>query len=162
MNKELAQLRTHLTRKHAGTIAFVRAADSVLRGKAEPTAENAGQYGRNVYIASHDVYDPSPADLVTGVTIAIGAIEALGTVELRCYAKGRQACVALFRGDRVVSKVLTHDPVALPSHGQAYDEGLFTWFGPVEDICTPWSDNDPPHCQVLTVEDLRVFGAGMS
>lgn len=161
MNEKLANLRAHLTCKHNGAIAFVRAAESVLRGRGEPTAENAGQYGRNVFVASHDVYDPSPADLITGMRITIGTAETLGSVELRCYARAREACVALFRGDRVVSKVLTHSPAALPEHGTAYDEGLFTWFGPVEDICTPWNDNDPPHCQVLTIEDLRVFGSSM-
>jgi hypothetical protein len=159
MNSALAGLRERLNRKHRGTIAFVRAAESVVRGKTEPSAHNAGQLGRNIYIASHDIYEPAPADLVAGVTIGVGSVERLGGAGLHCYADSRRVCVALVCGGTIVSKVLTHTPVAAPTQGSAYDEGLFTWFGPVEDICTPWNDNDPPRCQVLTVEDLRVFGA---
>jgi tetratricopeptide (TPR) repeat protein len=95
MNERLASLRERLARKHANGIAFVRAADSVVRGKGEPGAANAGQFGKNIYIASHDIYDPDPADLATGISIAVGAVHSCGRAELRCFADGRRACVAL-------------------------------------------------------------------
>jgi hypothetical protein len=49
VNAKLAQLRARLS--GATGIRFIVAADSVIRGTATPTAENAGRKGRDICIA---------------------------------------------------------------------------------------------------------------
>jgi hypothetical protein len=144
-----AALLDRLNRAFGARVSFYEASAAVVRG-AELT--EAGAVGGSVAISRAAPFTPPASELAIGRELAAGDREPFDACELRCFAKAGQLAVAVFDGDqRVISRVL-HARGVSPT-----DEGLFTWFGPVEYVHTPWSDNDPPQCQVVTVETLRRF-----
>ncbi|MBW2253839.1 MAG: hypothetical protein JRI25_04500 [Deltaproteobacteria bacterium] len=140
-----------LNERERGHIEFYLATDAVVAGgKLEPVS------GGSVSVSQVGTFEPELEDLVVGRTIDVGHLESLEGGDLQCYQKGSDVLVALFREGRPVSRVLKCRAEApLPEGG--VDEGLFTWFGPVEYVGTPWSDNDDFQCQVVTVDRLRAY-----
>jgi hypothetical protein len=142
-----------LNERKKGSIEFSLATDPVVEGmKLEPVS------GGTVSVSQVGSFEPEPEDLVVGRTIDVGHLEQLEGCDLRCYREGSDVYVALFREGGRVSRALKCRVNPLPEGG--VDEGLFTWFGPVEYIGTPWSDNDAFQCQVVTVDRLRAYAAG--
>lgn len=149
------QIRKKLFDQWKGGIEFLKPHDDVLSGKTSLWETTNQSSGSNVYVAGHPLERPREELLRTGKMIGPGAVEKIRSFELRCHAIGRKLVVRLYRGSESASIALEYEPPGGPD--KECDEGLFTWFGPVEDICTPWSDNDPSQCQVVAVDDLRRF-----
>lgn len=142
------KLIDRLNAKHADAIRFSLATWAVVRGyKLEPVS------GGSVSVSQVGTYDADLADLMTGKTIAAGATEQYKHGSVRCYRKQGRLFVAVFAGERLRSRTL---PCRFHDEDEV-DEGLFTWFGPVEYVGTAWSDNDPDQCQVITIDHLRAF-----
>jgi len=142
--------------ERARDIRFSPATDPVVAG-AELEQTGNRSYGKDVYVSTGPRFEPAPGDLHTGVAITVGARERFAHGELRCDRADGAVAIAVWSKDgRRISRELR----CAGSTAEAYDEGAFTWFGPVEVICTPWSDNDPSSCQVVTVHRLRCFAAG--
>jgi len=131
-------------------IAFSPATDAVVEGaRLEPVS------GGMVSVSQVGSFEPEPSDLVVGRTIDVGHLESFEGGDLRCYREGSDVFVALFRDGRSVTRALRCRVRPFPEGG--VDEAQFAWFGPVEYIGTPWSDNDPFQCQVVTVDRLRAY-----
>lgn len=129
------------------------ASDEVVEGHDLRSSGNRS-HGRNVYVATHDTPPVDREALRTGRVLSPGREEAFPGCVLRFARRGALVTAALYDASgRALSRVLR-----AVSAADEVDEALFTWFGPLEDICTPWSDNDPPQCQVLTLEGLRAYG----
>lgn len=137
-------------------IRFSPATGSVVAG-ADLEATGNRSYGQNVFVSTGPRFEPEAGDLHTGMAIPIGAREPYPQGQLRCDRSGGAVVVAVYAPD---GRRLSRELRAAGSTAGAIDEGAFAWFGPVEDICTPWSDNDPSVCQVITVHRLRVFASG--
>jgi hypothetical protein len=147
----------HLNRRYgAGKgLEFLPATDEVVAGLELEDSGNQS-FGQNVFVSTRARFQPADGPPLLGKTIALDAVERYARGELRCQiqAGSGQVVVAVFAPDgRRLSRELT----CHASKAGAYDEGLFVWFGPVESICTPWSDNDPDQCQVITLDRLREF-----
>jgi hypothetical protein len=152
-------IRMRLNRKK-DDVRFVLAAEGVLKGEADLEGSTNRQYGKNVYVAKRGDFGASRNDLETGVLIEAGSIETLGPCEFRCVKNRGVVSAALYKGGRAASLRLTCADGGEKEPGR-YDEGFFTFFGPVEDLCTPWSDMDPAQCQVVATDDLRDFAKSM-
>lgn len=145
------QLLDRLNAKHRGAIDFSLATMAVVGGfELEPFTAGS------VSVCNTGGYIPSLADLRTGKTIQVGHQERYRHGTLRCYRRAEHVYVGVFDGERLRSRAL---PCRLDVREtrEVIDEGMFTWFGPKEYIGTPWSDNDPERCQVITVDHLRNF-----
>ncbi len=154
---ERDQLIDRLNRLYGdnGALAFSPATDGVVAGHDLESSGNRS-YGRDIYVATRAPFELEPEDRLLGRSIAIGAVEEYPRCQLRCERAGGDVVVALYADGTAISRRLMVP--ALPGESE-YDEGLFAWLGPVESYCTPWSDNDPDHCQVVTVHRLRQFAA---
>lgn len=151
MNSTLKKLRTALSEQY---LKFVPATKEVLHGEIILTEKDSKDLG-SIYLSVGAFHKPDPARLRTGITIAEGAKETYQNGVLRCYRTAAGPCVRAFdRKKRALSMELQLGHGADPN-ATAWDEGFFTWFGTVDSIQHAWSDNDPDHCQVVTIEDLR-------
>ena len=131
---------------------FIPASDAVIEGHDLRASGNRA-YGKNLYVATGATPEINLSDYKIGVTISVGSVERYPNCELRCTRKGKQVCVGLTSTNgKKIGRELT-----VSSQDDSLDQALFTWIGPAEDLCTPWSDNDPPQCQVITIEGLRAF-----
>jgi hypothetical protein len=134
-------------------IKFCAATDAVVLGLELEDSGNK-QYGKNVFVATGPRFVPNDEERITGQTISVGSEEKFKHCRLSCTKRGKNIVVAVYEpGRRRISRELTCEHQGADS----VDEGQLAWFGPVEDICTPWSDNDPAQCQVITVDRLRTF-----
>lgn len=139
-------------RRQVPHIKFLSAADSVVCGQ-DLRASGNKRYGSNVYVATHTSPEVTEPPL-TGEHIKAGHRERYGRRELRCdLSKGRLRVAVYDREGNMLTRVLS---CKAKGRNEA-DLGELVWFGPVEEICTPWSDNDPSQCQVITVEVLRLW-----
>lgn len=133
---------------------FLAATPEVVGGFDLESSSNR-HYGKNVYVANLGPANVKVRSLVTGVVLRVGAVEKLPHGrELRCRRDGDLVTVAVYdkQGDAITRVLGCSDAAA-----SSIDEGWFTWFGPVEDYGTPWSDSGPAYCQVVTVDALRKF-----
>jgi hypothetical protein len=146
-------LVSKLNRAYGRRIGFQEAAIEVTGG-ADLDAPVPST--RSVAIAKAGTFVAAPAELEIGRAIADGHREELAHCELRCFVARQHLAVAVFdREGQAISRVLRARSRGVTS----CDEGLFAWFGPLEYVLTPWSDNDPPQCQVVTIDSLRRFAA---
>mgnify|MGYP006301108411 CR=1 FL=1 len=141
-----------LRQAHPG-IDFRPATDSVVEHADLETTGNRA-CGANIYIATHSPPDIDLRDFRCRRQLRVGETEAFTHCELRCFREAGEIVAALFDASGTgVSHRLRCRTAA-----DEIDEALLAWLGPLEDICTPWSDNDPPQCQVITVDRLRAYG----
>jgi hypothetical protein len=104
-------------------------------------------------------YQAKRGELRTGVRVAPGDVWKLPRGELRCYRVGPEARFGYFKDDRLASVELRCVPP--PDAADAsVDVGRFTLFGPRVFVGTPFSDNDPDNCEIVTVDQLRDLGGG--
>jgi hypothetical protein len=136
-------------------IRFVEASDEVVAG-ADLADSGNRQYGKNIYIATGKPLKKEGLDLTIGRTIQPNSIEVIGKCELRCNLRGKQWTVAVYDES---GKRISRELSCWEGSVSACDEGWLAWLSPVESYCTPWSDNDPEICQVVTVERLRKFAS---
>lgn len=135
-------------------ISFHDATDAVVEGFDLGASSNR-HYGASVFVATRGDYEVEDLSvLLVGRSLAAGAREHFPECELVCSLENGQLLVAVhaLSGQR-----LSRHLVARRHDRGSCDEGFFTWFGPVEDVCTPWSDNDRAQCQAVTVDRLREF-----
>ena len=146
--------RLNETYRRTQDTRFTPAGEKVLMGMDLRKSGNR-QHSKNVYISTFDPPDYiDPKVLHNGKKIRPGTIEVFPNCELRCTERRGKAVIALYdlKGNRL-SREIGAD---LNQDGYT-DEGALTWFSPSEYYGTPWSDNDPAVCQVLTVAGLREF-----
>lgn len=134
---------------------FTPASEVVLRG-ADLKETGNQKHGTQVYIATFEPpHSIDPALLKTGQHISLGSVESFSHCELRCWEAEGFVRIGLFgQNGQAISRQLG---TAVIADQVSYDEGSFTWFSPREYYGTPWSDNDPAVCQVVTVKRLRAF-----
>jgi hypothetical protein len=135
-------------------VKFVEASDEVVGGYDLASSSNRF-HGRDVFVATVAPQRVDAAKLVSGARLRVGARERLARGELRVGRDGADVTVAVYDGDRPLTRVLR-----CASDEDELDEGRFAWFAQTEHYCTPWSDGGPAYCQVVTVERLRRFGGG--
>lgn len=137
-------------------VAFSRATDEVIEGFDLESTGNRS-YGKNVHVASRKGPTFPAAKLRLGRSLAVGHREAYRGCELRCEREGKAITVRLYGEDGApMTRTLAH-----VTGDDEVDEGLLTWFGPIEHIGTPWNDNDDEQCQVITVEVLRDYAGSV-
>jgi hypothetical protein len=134
-------------------ISFVEATDEVVEGYELRSSGNQF-HGKNVYVSTGGDYQPEPKSLITGKDIEAGAREPFLGCELRCDLINGALGAALSASD---GTAMTRRLISRSIETASADEGSFVWFGPVEDINTPWSDGGLPQCQVITIERLRTY-----
>jgi hypothetical protein len=141
--------------KNQRSINFTPATDAVVAGHDLHASGNRHE-GDNVYVATRSYGGPPLKQLQLGRRIAASE-ERYGGCTLRLQLDGgRLSATVIDDQGRALSRTL----VAAAGPDGTCDEGQLAWFGPLEDICTPWSDNDPSQCQVVTLERLREFARG--
>jgi hypothetical protein len=139
-------------RKARPGIDFISASDAVIEGHNLEDSGNRS-YGKNLYVATGSTPKIDLSGYLIGKTISVGSVESFAHCELRCTRSGKRVAISLTSTNgNTIGRELQ-----VSSQDDSIDEALFAWFGPSEDICTPWSDNDPPQCQVITLEGLRAF-----
>ncbi len=144
-----------LEQRRIPDLKFQSASDEVVAGYELESSGNRA-HGKNVYISTSAAPNIKRETLLTGSVLRVGARERLARGELRCERAGADVTVAVYdpRG-----KAITRVLVCAQCSEDEIDEGLFTWLGPKELYCTPWSDNDPAYCQVVTVARLRQWAS---
>jgi len=134
-------------------IDFVEACDEVVEGYDLRSSGNQF-HGKNVYVSTGADYEPTPGLLVTSKVMLEGARERFPGCELRCALTEDGLGAAIYDP---VGNVMTRQLISRSAGIESADEGSFAWFGPVEDISTPWSDSSLPQCQVITIDRLRRY-----
>jgi len=136
-------------------IRFVEPTKPVIAG-LDLTESGDQSYG-SVHVSTGRAPTIDPGELRTGTTISVGATEGFPGCELRVARERDTISIGVFDTH---NEPLTRSLRCTATDADEYDEGLFAWIGPAEEIHTAWSDNDPAQCQVVTVDDLREFAGG--